>query len=448
MAEKNDKKMIAIVIYPGFSLLELVGATHVFLSATMMSPYQTVVVGSDADFIPSSTPLSMKAQKTFAEVPNPYALIIIGGGDATYQAMQDAALMDYVRSAAQSAEIIASFSTGALILGEAGLLQGQPATTHWAYASRLADYGAQYQRQPWVEAGKIFTGAGASAAVDLSLLLVARLRGEKSARQVQIMAEWDPHPPFGGIDWSRVNGGPAVPQGRAAAGPEKTIAAVIYPGLTVFDLVGPFELVSMLKRLRPEFRPLVVAERVEPVTSDSNLTFMPNASFTEVPEPDVLIVPGGGQPTLQAMSNPAIREYLRTANRSTQFTASVCTGALLLASVGMLDGRDATTHWGYTSYLPPFGARYQRKRWVAQGKIINSAGVSAGIDMALYLISQLTDEETARQVQLAVQYDPQPPFGLIDYNNFPFQMRAIRTFSNLLAPFYTRKPRQLLRQGL
>jgi transcriptional regulator GlxA family with amidase domain len=200
--------------------------------------------------------------------------------------------------------------------------------------------------------------------------------------------------------------------------------------------------------MRPEFQPLVVAERVEPITSDSGLTFLPNAAFEAVPEPEVLIVPGGGTPTLQAMSNLAIRQYIRTADRSTQYTASVCTGALLLASVGMLEGRDATTHWGYTSYLPKFGARYQRQRWVAAGKIINSAGVSAGIDMALYLISQLTDEKTARLVQLAIQYDPQPPFGMIDYDNFPFQLRAIRTFSNLLAPYFTRKPRQLLRQGL
>lgn len=448
MGNKSNKKIIAIVIYPGFSLLELVGATHVWISATMMSPYKTVVVSGTTDFISSSTPLKMKAQMTFDEVPRPSALIIVGGGDAAFQAIKDPALMEYIRSSADSAELIASFSTGSLILGEAGLLQGRSATTHWAYAEKLADYGAIYERKAWVEAGKIFTGAGASSAVDLSLLLVARLRGEQSAKQVQIMSEWDPRPPFGGIDWSRVNGSPVIPHPLSDARSEKTIAAVIYPGLTIFDLVGPLELVSTLARMRPEFKPQVVAERIEPITSDSNLTFLPTATFAEIPNPSVLIVPGGGTPTLQAMSNLAIRQYIRSADRSTHYTTSVCTGALLLASLGMLDGRDATTHWGYTAYLPPFGARYQRQRWVAAGKIIVSAGVSAGIDMALYLISRLTDEQTAGQVQLAIQYDPQPPFGMIDYDNFPMQLKAIRAFSNLLAPFYTRKPKQLLRQGL
>jgi transcriptional regulator GlxA family with amidase domain len=89
-----------------------------------------------------------------------------------------------------------------------------------------------------------------------------------------------------------------------------------------------------------------------------------------------------------------------------------------------------------------------RKRWVNSGKIINSAGVSAGIDMALFLISRLTDEDTARQVQLAIHYDPQPPFGDIDYDHLPAFMHLIRGWMNLSAPFAARKPRQMLQQGL
>jgi transcriptional regulator GlxA family with amidase domain len=443
-----DKKVIAILIYPGFSLLELVGAVHVWESATAMSAFQTVVVGTTTGFIASDTPLKMKAQRTFAEVPDPYILIVVGGGDAAYQAIQDPALMEYVRSAGRSAELVVSFSTGALILGAAGFLQYQPATTHWAYGDKLAEYGARYERQPWIEAGKIFTGAGASAAVDLSLLLIERLLGLKIARQVQITAEWDPKPPFGGIDWSKVNGNPPDPPATPVSGSEKRIALIIYRGLTVFDLAGPLEMVSVLARLRPEFKPLVVAEKVEPVTSDTGLTFMPNALFSEVPTPDVLIVPGGGQPTLKLMSNLAIRQYIRNADQSTRYTTSVCTGALLLASVGLLEGKDATTHWGYTRFLEKFGACYRRQRWVAQGKTINSAGVSAGIDMSLYLIAQLTDEQTARQVQLAVQYDPHPPFGDIDYDHLPGMLKLARAYTGLLMPVYTRKPRRLLRQGL
>ncbi len=444
--QQNQKKQIALVIYPGFSLLELVAAHHVWVSATMMSPYETVVVGPTTDFIPSSTPLPVRPQKTFADVPNPYALLVIGGGETAVPAAQNPELVNYVRQAAATAEIVGSFGAGALVLAAAGLLQGKRATTHWAYAAELAAAGADYVRQPWVEDGKFITGAGAATAVDMSLLLVSRLRSLKTAKQVQIMAEWDPHPPFGGIDWSRVNGHlPAAAPARPDA--VKTIALVIYEGLTVFDLVGPLEMMTALSRIRPEFRPVVVAEQRIPVTSDSRLTFMPNQAFADVPHPDVLIVPGGGTPTLRAMSHPAIRDYIKTANETTQFTTSVCTGALLLASVGLLQGHDATTHWGYASYLRPYGARYVQERWVQSGKIINSAGVSAGIDMALHLIAQLTDEATARQVQLAVHYDPAPPFGLIAYDRFPAAFKILQKVMRLQAPFYTRKPRQMMLQG-
>ncbi|MBX3057544.1 MAG: DJ-1/PfpI family protein [Anaerolineae bacterium] len=444
--QKNQKKQIALVIYPGFSLLELVAAHHVWVSATMMSPYETVVVGPTTDFIPSSTPLPVRPQKTFADVPNPYALLVIGGGETAVPAAQNPELVNYVRQAAATAEIVGSFSTGALVLAAAGLLQGKRATTHWAYAAELAAAGADYIQQPWVEDGNLITGAGAATAVDMSLLLVSRLRSLKTARQVQIMAEWDPHPPFGSLDWSGVNGRMPTTTSTVPAA-TKTIALVIYEGLTVFDLVGPLEMMTALSRIRPEFQPVVVAEQRIPVTSDSRLTFMPNQTFADVPHPDVLIVPGGGTPTLRAMSNPAIRDYIKTAHAGTQFTASVCTGALLLAGVGLLQGQDATTHWGYAGYLRPYGARYVQERWVQSGKIINSAGVSAGIDMALHLIAQLTDAATARQVQLAVHYDPAPPFGPIAYDRFPAAFKLLQKVMRLQAPFYTRKPRQMMLQG-
>ncbi len=444
---RKSKKTIALVVYPGFSLLEMVAAQHIWLSATMMSEYETVVVGPSTRFIQSSTPLLFQPQKTYAEVPDPHILLVIGGGEAAVEAGRDEALLAYLRRAAAGAAIIGSFGTGALILGAAGLLTGRDATTDWSCAEQLQALGAHYVRRPWVQDDRIFTGAGTSSAVDLSLFLVARLRGQKAARQVQIMAEWDPNPPFGGIDWSETAD---VTPTTTPAAPENSrpIALVIYSGLTVFDLVGPLELMAALSRLRPEFQPVVVSEQLSPVSSDGGLTFLPNQTFAEVPAPHVLIVPGGGTPTLRAMSNPALRTYIKTADRTTRFTTSVCTGALLLATTGLLQGRPATTHWGYAGYLPRFGARYLQERWVQSDKIINSAGVSAGIDMTLHLIAQLTDEATARQVQRMVHYDPNPPFGGIDYTKLPTPFKILRTIMGVQAPFYTHKPKRMLAQGV
>jgi transcriptional regulator GlxA family with amidase domain len=120
---------------------------------------------------------------------------------------------------------------------------------------------------------------------------------------------------------------------------------------------------------------------------------------------------------------------------------------LLLASIGRLEGRDATTHWAYHRYLPAFGARYVQQRWVRNNGIINSAGVSAGIDMALQLVAELTNEATARRVQLALHYDPDPPLGGIHYKQLPPLMRTVRALMTLTVPAYTRRPRQLLRRG-
>jgi transcriptional regulator GlxA family with amidase domain len=148
------------------------------------------------------------------------------------------------------------------------------------------------------------------------------------------------------------------------------------------------------------------------------------------------------------MSNPAIRSYIRNAAKGAEWVVSVCTGALILASVGLLEGCDVTTHWAYRNYLDDFGARYVQKRWTHNGKVINSAGVSAGIEMALYLVAQMAGIEASRQVQLMIQYDPQPPFGGIDYANIRFLPRLVRGLNTLRSPLYTSKPRQLTRLGM
>jgi len=114
-------------------------------------------------------------------------------------------------------------------------------------------------------------------------------------------------------------------------------------------------------------------------------------------------------------ARPAIRDYVRHTADTAPVVGSVCTGALVLAAAGLLQGRSATTHWAYHRLLERLGATYLPKRWVQDGKFVTSAGVSAGIDMALALVARLTGQATARMVQLAIEYDPHPPFGGIDW---------------------------------
>lgn len=227
----------------------------------------------------------------------------------------------------------------------------------------------------------------------------------------------------------------------------KVIAFIIYPGLTLFDLAGPLGVLQKFCELRPDFRTSVVSERMEPIVSDNGLMVIPDSTFEQMPHPYAVVIPGGNTPTLRAMTNPAIRSYVCQAADSAMFTGSVCTGALILASVGLLQGKPATTHWAYSKILENLGSTYQRKRWVMNGKIINSAGVSAGIDMALYFIGQLSDDATAKRVQLLLDYDPKPPFT-IDWDHLPLMGRAVQVYHGLAAPRITSGAKRMLREGL
>jgi transcriptional regulator GlxA family with amidase domain len=225
---------------------------------------------------------------------------------------------------------------------------------------------------------------------------------------------------------------------------ERVIALVQYPGMTILDLVGPLQVLTTLALFEPRYRTVVVGERAEPMETDVGVRMAPDRTFAEEPHPYVVVVPGGRQATIRAMSDPVLREYVRTAAASAEFVGSVCTGSLILAALGLLEGRPATTNWAFRGLLAPFGATYHRRRWVEDGNVIMSAGVSAGIDMALHLVSRLTDEATARRVQHALDYDPQPPLGRIDWDHLPAMPRLIRGALGLAAPVLARKARRQL----
>ena len=189
---------------------------------------------------------------------------------------------------------------------------------------------------------------------------------------------------------------------------EKTIAVVLYPGLTALDMVGPLQVLSMFERFAPQYRVTVVGERIEPMHTDVRLQLVLDKTFAEVPHPHVVLVPGGRAATIRAMSDPAIREYVRTAAESAEIVASVCTGSLILAAVGLLEGRQATTNWFFHKVLESYGTPYHLERWVEDGNVITAAGVSAGIDMALALAARLAGSTVAQGIQLGIEYDPAP----------------------------------------
>jgi transcriptional regulator GlxA family with amidase domain len=185
------------------------------------------------------------------------------------------------------------------------------------------------------------------------------------------------------------------------------IAILLFDRLTVLDAIGPYEVLHHL----PDSQVVFVGERSGLVRDqDTGLGLMADAELAEVPNPDVILVPGGiGQN--DHMADGPVHRWLRTADATSTWTTSVCTGSLILASAGLLNGRRATSHWLAVDALAEYGAIPTRERVVMDGKYVTGAGVSAGIDMALSLVATIQGEEFAQSVQLGIEYDPRPPFN-------------------------------------
>jgi transcriptional regulator GlxA family with amidase domain len=195
----KERKLLAFPVYPGVTPLDLVGPLTV-LRNLYGTPYRTVVVGERREQLETDTALRVLPAATFAEVPQPFAVVVPGGGAATVAAMQDQALVGYVRSAAATAELVGATGNGALLLAAAGLLEGRRAAVHWAYAELLESLGATVVPERWVEDGRFLTAAGGAAGIDMMLALLARWKSRSGAQMAQLFMEYDPEPPFGPLD--------------------------------------------------------------------------------------------------------------------------------------------------------------------------------------------------------------------------------------------------------
>ncbi len=194
------------------------------------------------------------------------------------------------------------------------------------------------------------------------------------------------------------------------AGPEHDpaevrIAFLLFPGLTQLDLTGPAQVLSRVPGARVEY----VAATLDPVPSDCGLALVPTATLSDAAPADVLVVPGGDG-AFDAMLDPEVVAFVRREAERATWVVSVCTGAFVLGAAGLLAGKRATTHWASKPMLAAFGADPVEDRVVDDGSVVTAAGVSAGIDAALWLVAELAGQPVAEAVQLQIEYDPQPPF--------------------------------------
>jgi transcriptional regulator GlxA family with amidase domain len=190
-----------------------------------------------------------------------------------------------------------------------------------------------------------------------------------------------------------------------------TTGILLFDDAEELDFAGPWEILTSAAALEKEDRVVTIAQSAGPVRCAKGLRVLSDHTFADAPRLDVVLVPGG-QGTRREVSNPAVIDWLRKVGEGCRFVTSVCTGVLLLHEAGFARGKRVATHWAFVETLRGRGdvTVQDEMRFVRDGNLITSAGVSAGIDMALYLVGQLHTPDLARKVQRYVQYDPAPPY--------------------------------------
>jgi transcriptional regulator GlxA family with amidase domain len=190
------------------------------------------------------------------------------------------------------------------------------------------------------------------------------------------------------------------------------IGILLFDGVEELDFVGPWEVFTSAAAGRPDDRVVTIAQSSAPLRCAKGLRVLPDHVFDDAPALDVVLVPGG-QGTRREVDNPALIDWIRAVAPGCSWVTSVCTGALLLHEAGAARGRRVTTHWAFVETLRARGdiTVQERVRYVRDGKLVTAAGVSAGIDMALWLVGQLHGPDYARSIQHSIEYDPAPPYS-------------------------------------
>jgi len=186
------------------------------------------------------------------------------------------------------------------------------------------------------------------------------------------------------------------------------IVIYIYNGMTMLDAIGPYEVLRNIRNAEVYF----VAEKKGEIKADSDFVHL-NAKYeiNEIENADILLIPGSTIAFVREMKNNKLLTWIKKINKTTKWTTSVCSGSLILAATGLLKGKEATSHWKSINLLKEFGAIPKNERIVRQGKYISAAGVSAGIDMALYLSNEIVGEIETKAIQLLIEYDPNPIYN-------------------------------------
>lgn len=430
-------KSIGIYIYNGFNTLDAIGPFQVLAQLNYVKIF---FVGKEKGNITNQNGLEVVVDKSFADVDQLDILVVTGGAKETYLQTRDTGVLEWIRKIHNTSIYTTSISTGAWILGAAGLLQNKTVSANFYRADEIMpSYGAMYKPFRFVCDGKICTSAGVTAGIDMGFGILHELMGEEYTKLVLLDFEYDPYPiyPDGNVSKTtpvikdmmtsmydsflkplmeedkhlfNVITNDSYDEYMAVMStppkePVKTIGVYVYDGFNTMDVIGPYQVLAQLRFVDI----FLVAKKKGIVRNQHGLQFIVNKSINDVDQLDILVVPGGAVETFLQTKDKVVLDWIRKIDRTSIYTTSVCTGAWILGAAGLLEKKTVSTNWyRATEIMKMYGAKYEPARFTRDGKYWTSAGVSAGMDLGYGIINELMGENYTKLSLLDMEYDPDP----------------------------------------
>jgi putative intracellular protease/amidase len=375
-----DVKTIGILVYDGVDTVEAIAPMVAF--SEMMS-VKLEYIGVHAGRVRTRL-LDIDVERAFKDVTQLDMLIVPGGEPA---AMSDLAsvpeLANWLRQIDGGTRLTAAVGAGGHVLAAAGV------------AVPSAE-GSRYRHQ-----GKYWTSTGSTAALDMSLAMLQSISGSRYVQAAMLDLEYDPQPPqFSDL--------PQISEAMAPDMPALEVGILVYPNFFTLDAIGPLAVLSDT----PGVNVRLIRHGGEELIKSGRTRLHVPITTNEVSRLDVLVVPGGSDGTWALTQDAQAKNWIRQIDSHSRVTASVCTGSWVLGAAGLLEGHRATTNWYRArQMMDHYGAKFEPKRYVSDGKYWTSAGVSAGIDLSLALLARLKGEETARNAVSRLNYHPAPPIA-------------------------------------
>jgi transcriptional regulator GlxA family with amidase domain len=422
-------KKVSILVYDGFNTMEGVGAMVVFselmnVDVEYVSINEGWVKGDFAEIF---------VKNTLGDIKKTDLLFIPGcTGDALSSVMSNSEVIEWIKKIDNRSVITAGSGNGVYLLGKAGLLQGKSIASSWFFGEEnAARFNAKYQQDRYLNDGKLWTSASSTAALDMCLALIGHMNGETFLQAAMLDLEYDPHPhitagniqtttkpviDFMQADMLQVDGLNILNDKQiinlssnlinsSITTKIDTIGILAYDGFFTLDVLGPLTTLSLL----PNTTVLLIGQGENEVKSGRSI-FKLNGNIATIKHLDMVLVPGGSSGTWKTAQDTAVTNWIKTIDKNSVYTTSVCTGAWVLGEAGLITGKSATTHWyRKTEMLNKYQANTQNLRYVQDGKYWTSAGVSAGIDFSFAIIDQIAGATFTEYAMLKAEYHPQSP---------------------------------------